>query len=238
MQKTVSATPLETVKVEQRPDGQADVWLRRNITEQQAEGADGEGTSQWVADEVHIVRAVTQAEAEAAFDALWDEAQAAEAPQGERVAALEQVAKAFTESVASLSQIRTAAQLSVRAIAATLDDAQAAGVSTLLRPWGVGEEFAQGEPFTHGGRTWRASQAFTGQARYEPGGAGFESLFYEVRVAPDGVPVWKEPTGGHDCPNLGDRRHYPDEDGPVYVSKRDGNTSEPTEDQWWEAEGE
>lgn len=32
---------------------------------------------------------------------------------------------------------------------------------------------------------------------------------------------------------VGETRHYPDADGPVYVSKRDGNTSEPGTDEWW-----
>ena len=37
MQETVSATPLDAVKIEQRPDGQADVWLRKNITKETIE---------------------------------------------------------------------------------------------------------------------------------------------------------------------------------------------------------
>lgn len=31
---------------------------------------------------------------------------------------------------------------------------------------------------------------------------------------------------------LGEKAHHPGEDGPVYVSKRDGNTSEPGTDEW------
>lgn len=71
MQETVSATPLDAVKIEQRPDGQADVWLRKNITKETIEDeASGEQREQWVADEVHLVKAITQEEAEASFDEL------------------------------------------------------------------------------------------------------------------------------------------------------------------------
>lgn len=74
MQRTASATELDAVKVEQRPDGQADVWLRRNIAKETVEDeASGEQREQWAADEVHLVKAITQDEAEASFDSLWDE---------------------------------------------------------------------------------------------------------------------------------------------------------------------
>lgn len=235
MQQTASATPLEAVKVERRPDGQADIWLRRNIKSQEvAPDGGGEPYEQYTADEVHIVKAMTREEAEASFDELWDEAAAAATPQAERVAALEAVAKAFTAAAPAFAQVRAAARISVQSAAATLSDTQAAEVSSLLRGWAEGAEFAKDELFTHKGKTYRASQAITGQAQYEPGGAGLESLFYEIPIAPDGVIVWRMPKGGHDSPNLGDKRHYPDADGPVYVSKRDGNTSEPTKDEWWE----
>lgn len=238
MQRTTSATPLEAVKVEQRPDGQADIWLRKDIQQEEVAPDDGgEPYTQYTADEAHIVKAMTQEEAEASFDDLWDEAVTAETPQSERIAALELIAKTFTASASQLAQIRTAVSLSVRDMASTLTDDQVAGVRSFLRDWAKGEKFEKGEPFNHNGKTYRASQAFTGQTQYEPGGSGLESLFYEIAMAPDGIIVWQMPKGGHDCPNLGDRRHYPDADGPVYVSKRDGNTSEPTKDEWWELDG-
>lgn len=234
MQQTASATPLDAVKVEQRPDGQADIWLRKNIQQVEAQPDDGgEPYAQYTADEAHLVKAMTQEEAEAAFDELWDEAVAAETPQDERIAALEAATKKLTASTPQLAQMRAAATLAVQSMATTLTDSQVVEVSSLLREWGEGESFAAKEPFTHEGRTYRASQAFTGQAQYEPGGAGLESLFYEIETAPDGVIVWKTPTGGHDAPGYGEKRHYPDADGPVYVSKRDGNTSVPGTDEWW-----
>ena len=234
MQRTVSATPLEAVKVEQRPDGQADVWLRRDIQQEEAapEGG-GEPYVRYTAEEVHLVKAVTQEEAEASFDELWDEAAAAETPQNERIKALEAITKTIGAAAPQLAQVRTAAMLFVRSTAAALTDSQVAEVPSLLREWKEGAAFAQDEPFTHEGRAYRASQPFTGQKQYEPGGAGLESLFYEIEIAPDGIVVWRMPSGGHDAPKLDERRHYPDAEGPVYVSMRDGNTSEPTKDEWW-----
>lgn len=235
MQITTSATPLDAVKVEQRPDGQADVWLRRNIQEKQVEPEDEGGPyTQYTADEVHLVKAITEDEVVERFDELWDEADAEETTQPERIAALERATKALAASATSPAQIRAAACLYIQAASTTLDDTQVASVSALLRAWEVDKRFKKDEPFTHEGRTFRASQEFTGQSQYEPGGAGLESLFYEIVIAPDGIIVWQMPKGGHDSPNFGDKRHYPDADGPVYVSKRDGNTSEPTKDEWWE----
>lgn len=235
MQQTVSATPLEAVKIEQRPDGQADVWLRKNITEETYNPMDGgEPYTRYTADEAHLVKAITQEEAEQSFDELWDEAVAAETPQDERIRALETIAKTFSAAAPQLAQIRTAAMLSIQTMVVSLTDDQVAGVSSFLRDWKEGEKFEKDEPFNHDGKTYRASQDFTGQAQYEPGGSGLESLFYEIVIAPDGIIVWQMPKGGHDCPNLGNKRHYPDADGPVYVSKRNGNTSEPTKDEWWE----
>lgn len=235
MQQTVSATPLEAVKIEQRPDGQADVWLRKNITEETYNPMDGgEPYTRYTADEAHLVKAITQEEAEQSFDELWDEAVAAETPQDERIRALETIAKTFSAAAPQLAQIRTAAMLSIQTMAVSLADDQVAGISSFLRDWKEGEKFEKDEPFNHDGKTYRASQDFTGQAQYEPGGSGLESLFYEIVIAPDGIIVWQMPKGGHDCPNLGNKRHYPDADGPVYVSKRNGNTSEPTKDEWWE----
>ena len=37
--------------------------------------------------------------------------------------------------------------------------------------------------------------------------------------------------------DLGERAHYPGEGGEIWVSGRDGNTSEPGTDEWWEREG-
>lgn len=227
MQLTTSATPLDAVKVEQRPDGQADVWLRKNITEQAVE-PEGGGVpcTQYTADEVHLVKAITQEEAEASFDELWDEAAAAETPQDERIKALETIAKAFSAAAPQLAQIRTAATLSIQTMAASLTDEQAISVSGLIPAFEVGKDYKRGDLLTHEGEVYRVAQDHTSQAQWVPG-SGTESLYTHITLAGDSIPVWQQPTGAHDAYNTGDKVHYPDESGPVYVSKIDGNSWSP-----------
>ena len=202
MQKTTSATPLDAVKVEQRPDGQADIWLRKNIQQEEVTPEDGgEPYTQYTADEAHIVKAMTQEEAEAAFDELWDEAVAAETPQDERIATLE-------------------------AMAASLTDEQAISVSGLIPAYEVGRDYKKGDLLTYEGEVYRVAQDHTSQAQWVPG-SGTESLYTHITLAGDSIPVWQQPTGAHDAYNTGDKVHYPDESGPVYVSKIDGNTWSP-----------
>lgn len=224
MQKTVSATPLDAVKIEQRPDGQADVWLRKNITKETTEDeTSGEQREQWVADEVHLVKAITQEEAEASFDELWDEAEASETPQDERIKALETIAKTFSAAAPQLAQIRTAATLSIQTMAASLTDEQAISVSGLIPAFEVGKDYKHGDLLTYEGEVYRVAQDHTSQAQWAPG-SGTESLYTHITLAGDSIPVWQQPTGAHDAYNTGDKVHYPDESGPVYVSKIDGNS--------------
>lgn len=227
MQKTVSATPLDAVKIEQRPDGQADVWLRKNITKETIEDeTSGEQREQWVADEVHLVKAITQEEAEASFDELWDEAEASETPQDDRIKALETIAKTFSAAAPQLAQIRTAATLSIQTMAASLTDEQAISVSGLIPAFEVGKDYKHGDLLTYEGEVYRVAQGHTSQAQWVPG-SGTESLYTHITLAGDSIPVWQQPTGAHDAYNTGDKVHYPDESGPVYVSKIDGNSWSP-----------
>ncbi|MBS5438355.1 MAG: hypothetical protein KHX43_00940 [Collinsella sp.] len=227
MQETVSATPLDAVKIEQRPDGQADVWLRKNITKETIEDeSSGEQREQWVADEVHLVKAITQEEAEASFDELWDEAEAAETPQDERIKALETIAKTFSAAAPQLAQLRTAATLSIQTMAINLTDEQVISVSSLIPPFEIGKSYIQGELLSYDGDIYRVAQAHTSQEQWKPG-AGTESLYTKITLAGDSIPVWQQPTGAHDAYNTGDQVHYPDESGPIYTSKIDGNTWSP-----------
>ena len=44
---------------------------------------------------------------------------------------------------------------------------------------------------------------------------------------PGEIPVWKQPTGAQDAYMKGDKVHFPDKAGPVYVSVMDYNTYAP-----------
>lgn len=44
---------------------------------------------------------------------------------------------------------------------------------------------------------------------------------------PGEIPVWKQPTGAQDAYMIGDKVHFPDADGPVYISTVDNNVWQP-----------
>ena len=129
-------------------------------------------------------------------------------------------------------QTRIAAVMYVRSQASTIDDEQAASVNLLFEGWASGVVYEKDDVRRYDNRLWRCAQSHTSQDGWEPPNAA--SLWYEIAYGADGILVWRQPTGAHDAPNKGDLRHYPDADGPVYVSKRDGNTSVPGADEWWE----
>lgn len=129
------------------------------------------------------------------------------------------------------TQLKTAAAMYIRSSASTLTDSQAASVSLLFDDWSVDVDYKQGDTRRYDDKLWRCSQAHKAQVGWEPGVA--PSLWYEIMIAPDGILVWKEPGGAHNAYNYGDKVHYPDADGAIYVSKRDGNISVPGTDEWW-----
>lgn len=90
-----------------------------------------------------------------------------------------------------------------------------------------GKFYKKGSPFTYKGRYFRASQDITTQKTWHPGDVGTEALFYEFFIADDGVLIWHDVTGGHNVYNYGDRVHYPDAEGPIYVSKVNDNAYSP-----------
>lgn len=90
-----------------------------------------------------------------------------------------------------------------------------------------GHQYKKGDPFVYDGRYFRASQDITTSSVWHPGDVGTESLFYEIRIAPDGIIVWSQPFGEYNAPDKGDLRHYPDADSPIYRSLIDDNAYSP-----------
>lgn len=80
--------------------------------------------------------------------------------------------------------------------------------------WQPDTVYKHNAPLTHQGRKFRASRDLTSQAIYPPGTA--ESEYYEVKLADDGIIVWYQPGGAYNQVYKGEKRHYPDADGPVY----------------------
>lgn len=80
--------------------------------------------------------------------------------------------------------------------------------------WQPDTAYKHNAPLSYEGRKFRASRDLTSQAIYPPGTA--DSEYYEVKLAADGIIVWYQPGGAYNQVYKGEKRHYPDESGPVY----------------------
>ena len=108
--------------------------------------------------------------------------------------------------------------------AVSLTDEDALQAVELYPAWEVGVAYAVDERIRYGEKLYRVVQEHTSQADWTPDKT--PALFTEV-AKPGEIPVWKQPTGAQDAYNKGDKVHYPDKDGPVYVSTVDSNVWEP-----------
>ncbi len=106
----------------------------------------------------------------------------------------------------------------------SLDDSDALEAVELFPGWAVGVEYAAGIRVRYADKLYRCEQAHTSQAGWEP--PVVPALWTEV-AEPGTIPVWRQPTGAQDAYMTGDRVHYPDKDGPVYVCTVDYNTYAP-----------
>lgn len=113
--------------------------------------------------------------------------------------------------------------------AASLSDEDALGGVELFPAWAAGTEYAAQDRVRYEGKLYRCAQAHTAQEGWEP--PATPALWTEV-AKPGEIPVWRQPTGAQDAYNKGDRVHYPDADGAVYVSTVDNNVWEPTVYGW------
>lgn len=137
--------------------------------------------------------------------------------------------------VSSVPQLMSFARMAVAPMTASMTATEIASVSSLLAEWKVGAHYDKGEAFTYQGKVYRAAQEIPStQEIYKPGDEGVESLYTLIELADDGIRVWKKVTDATNSFALGEKCHYPDADGAIYVSKRDGNDSEPGKDEWWE----
>jgi hypothetical protein len=112
---------------------------------------------------------------------------------------------------------------------ASLDDTDALEAPELFPSWEVGKAYAVGDRMRYGEQLYKVVQAHTSQADWTPDAT--PALYTEV-AKPGEIPVWKQPTGAQDAYALGDKVHYPDADGPVYISTVDANVWEPTVYGW------
>ena len=86
-----SPAELKPVDWHRRPDGFADIRLRRNIRKVTVQPVEPEGPEevQWVAEEQYVVADMTEAEATERFDELWSKAERDSMTTRERIEAAE-----------------------------------------------------------------------------------------------------------------------------------------------------
>lgn len=117
--------------------------------------------------------------------------------------------------------------VSMPLISPTIKDTAAASFSLYFPEWKANQSYKKGEMLTYDGKKFRVSQDHDSQEQWKPGSEGMEALYYEIVIASDGIIVWKQPKGEYDSPDKGDKRHYPDAESPVYISKIDANAYSP-----------
>lgn len=91
--------------------------------------------------------------------------------------------------------------------------------------WIPGEDVALNATRTFGGKTWKCIQAHKTLEGWEPDKT--PALWQEVVQQGTEIPVWIQPTGGHDAYNIGAKVHYPTITDPVYESLINGNVWSP-----------
>lgn len=104
---------------------------------------------------------------------------------------------------------------------ASLSDVDALSGVELFKPWAAGIEVTKGDRLRYGADLYRVEQSHTTQAEWTP---DITPALYTKVAEPGEIPVWRQPTGAQDAYMTGDKVHYPDADGPVYVSTVDNNT--------------
>jgi hypothetical protein len=119
--------------------------------------------------------------------------------------------------------------------AASLSDDDALEAPELYPEWEPGKTYTAGDRRRYGEKLYKCAQGHTSQADWTPDAV--PALWTEV--APTGeIPVWRQPTGAQDAYQTGDKVHYPDAEGPVYVSTVDANVWAPDVYGWELAGGD
>ena len=108
--------------------------------------------------------------------------------------------------------------------AVSLSDEDALGGVELFPAWAANTSYELGIRVRYDGKLFKCVQAHTSQIGWEP--PNVPALWTEV-AKPGEIPVWRQPTGAQDAYMTGDKVHYPDENGPVYVSTMDYNVYAP-----------
>ena len=185
---------------------------------------------------VRLIRRVEES-AEAAIRALEENVRLVrETASATQAVANEAKQSAEAAAKSANPQVVTFARMALPSMAEGMTISEGASVSTLWPEKRVGDTVKLKEFFWYAGELYRCNQQELTITEGQTPDMNLPALYGHVSVAPDGILVWDadDLTGAPDIYNTGVEVHYPDADGPVYVSKRDGNTSEPGTDEWWE----
>lgn len=115
----------------------------------------------------------------------------------------------------------------------SMTTSQAVSVIDFIDEWAAGMVYPKGKYLRYQGKLYRTAQEINPSYEHYAPGVGMESLYTLIDLADDGIRVWHMPTDATNSFALGEICHYPDADGQIYVSQRNGNTSEPGTDEWW-----
>ena len=117
--------------------------------------------------------------------------------------------------------------------AVSLTDEDALEGVELFPKWKEPFAYALDDRVQYEAKLYKCVQAHTSQSDWTPDTT--PAMWTEV-AKPGTIPVWRQPTGAQDAYMTGDKVHYPDENGPVYVSTMDYNVYAPDVYGWMEAE--
>ena len=106
----------------------------------------------------------------------------------------------------------------------SLSDEDALTGIELFPSWAVDTQYELDIRVRYNSKLYKCVQAHTSQSEWTPDLT--PALWTEV-AEPGTIPVWRQPTGVQDAYMTGDKVHYPDEQGPVFISTVDYNTWEP-----------
>lgn len=239
IQKSYSSERQEDVSVVDLGTGFTEVWLRRDHAQDTADdGPDGEPRTFWSCDEVSftVQGSMTEEDALADFDGLWA-AHELDGVPAEDIAKMAREEAAEAKEQASQAggadpQLQALARMQV--LAMSFDKVPCDTVAKFIDYWPEWEEgraYRHNDPMTYKGRYFRASKDLTSQSIYPPGTA--ESEYYEITLAEDGIIVWYEVGGDYNMVYAGEKRHYPDAEGPVYEALHDTTYSPDAYPQHW-----
>ena len=141
-------------------------------------------------------------------------------------------AEEAAEQTGTSPSVIAASAMYVNAIS-TLTNTELTDVRELIKDWEVGVNYTKGQIRRYDGKYYRMAQDIKpSQEIYKPG-QGTESLYTLIDLAPDGIRIWHQPTHAENSFAYHEKCHYPDAEGAIYVSQREGNTSVPGTDEWW-----